>query len=96
MPLHLLAARQEELDVRHKATGLFTEEQGAKAGSWVADDIMERCFRKAGPEGSKKQAGRRDLETIVMRTEMDKGCSGVRGKKNAHLETFRDRELVAG
>lgn len=34
-----------------------------------------------------------------MRTELGKGCSGVRGKKNVHLETLRDGgigELVAG
>lgn len=42
-----------------KATDLFLEEQGAKAGSRVADDIMERCFRKGRPEGSEKKAGRR-------------------------------------
>lgn len=54
MLLHPLAPSPEESDVRHRARGLFSEEQGAKAGSWVADDIMERCFRKARLEGSKK------------------------------------------
>lgn len=79
--LCLLAPGPKELAVRHKAMDLFLGEQGAKVGSWVGDDIMERCFRKGRPEGSEKKAGQRDPETIVMRTGLDKGCSGARAEK---------------
>lgn len=53
MLLHLLAPSRGAW-CQPQSRGLVFRRVGAKARSWVADDVMERCFRKAGLEGSKK------------------------------------------